>query len=135
MLKGEYQIKVTITTASGTDDTTQSFFAADWIGVGNFDGVAGTFPKCMTCHAGTPAFVTIFDSWKVSGHGTTFKDFATSDPTGGHFGPSCFKCHTTGSDKNLVVTNGGFDDIAATLWLDLESFKSFKMGYNKNTIF
>ncbi len=114
-VKGEYQIKLTITTALGTDDTTASFFAADYVGVGNFDGVAGSFPKCMTCHASMPAFTAIFDTWKVSGHGTTFKDFATSDPTFGHFGPSCFKCHTTGSDKNLIVSNGGFDDVASTL--------------------
>jgi hypothetical protein len=114
-LKGEYQVKVTITTASGTDDTTQSFFAADWVGVGNFEGIAGSFPKCMTCHSSSPTFTAIFDKWKVSGHGTTFKDFATFDPTFGHFGPSCFKCHTTGSDKNLVVNNAGFDDVAASL--------------------
>ncbi|MCK7528675.1 MAG: hypothetical protein MZV64_69520 [Ignavibacteriales bacterium] len=88
-VKGEYQIKLTITTASGTDDTTASFFAADWIGVGNFEGIAGTFPKCMTCH-GSPAFTAIFDKWKVSGHGTTFKDFATVDPSI-DTGPSCFK--------------------------------------------
>lgn len=114
-LKGEYRVKLTITTASGTDDTTQSFYAADWVGVGNFEGIAGTFPKCMTCHSSSPAFTAIFDKWKVSGHGTTFKDFAMVDPTGGHFGPSCFKCHTTGSDKNLAFNNAGFDDVAASL--------------------
>lgn len=110
---GEYKVKLTITTALGTDDTTYSIYAGNYVGVGNFDGVAGTFPKCMTCHAGTPAFIAVFDKWKVSGHGTTFKDMITSGSS--HFSANCFKCHTTGADHNNVAANNGFDDLAAQL--------------------
>ncbi len=112
-VKGEYQIKLTITTALGTDDTTASFYAADWIGVGNFDGVAGTFPKCMTCHGSTPAFTAIFDRWKVSGHANIFKTEITTGAA--YYGTSCFPCHTTGYNHNLAASNGGFDDVATTL--------------------
>lgn len=112
-VKGEYQVKLTITTALGTDDTTQSFYAADYVGVGNFDGVAGSFPKCMTCHSGTPAFAAIFDRWKVSGHANIFKTEITTGAA--YYGTSCMKCHTTGYDHNIAASNGGFDDVAATL--------------------
>src|SRR3990170_2296593 len=37
-VKGSYIIKLTITTSSGTDDTTKTIYAADFIGVGNFEG-------------------------------------------------------------------------------------------------
>lgn len=111
-VKGEYQIKLTITTALGTDDTTASFYAADYVGVGNFEGVAGSFPKCMTCHSGTPAFTAIYDRWKVSGHANIFKEQVT---TSTHYSTSCMKCHTTGYDHNLAASNNGFDDVAASL--------------------
>lgn len=40
-VKGAYQVKLTITTANGTDDTTRTYYAADFVGVGNFQNVAG----------------------------------------------------------------------------------------------
>jgi hypothetical protein len=55
-------------------------------------------------------FTPIFASWPTSAHATSFKNKMT-DPTNSHFGPSCYKCHTTGSDKNIVAVNGGFDDM------------------------
>ena len=112
-VKGEYQVKVTITTALGTDDTTQSVFAADYIGVGNFEGIAGSFPKCMTCHGSTPKFTEIYDRWKVSGHANIFNIEITTGAA--YYSTSCMKCHTTGYDHNLAAANGGFDDVAASL--------------------
>lgn len=112
-VKGQYDVKLVVTTATGTDDTTISVYSASYIGVGNFEGVAGSFPNCMMCHNSMPTFVAIFDKWKNSVHGQTFKKNATTGPAS--FGKNCFKCHTTGSDKNLVVNNGGFDDVATLL--------------------
>ena len=114
--KGEYLVKLTITTALGTDDTTMSVFAADYIGVGNFEGIAGSFPKCMTCHGSTPKFTEIYDRWKVSGHANIFNTQITTGAA--YYSTSCMKCHTTGYDHNVAAVNGGFDDVAATLgWI------------------
>jgi hypothetical protein len=112
-VKGEYRIKLTITTSGGTHDTTQSIFAANYVGVGNFEGQPAVYPNCMTCHQNTPKFQQIFERWNVSGHATAFKR-KINDPTG-HFGENCIKCHTTGYDHNIEANNNGFDDIAAAL--------------------
>lgn len=116
-VKGEYQVKLTITTALGTDDTTQSFFAGDYIGVGDVDGVVGAFPTCMTCHnnAGYPKFQDIFTRWSTSGHATIFRTQIDVDSAASHYSTSCMKCHTTGYDHNLAAANNGFDDVAASL--------------------
>jgi hypothetical protein len=110
---GTYNVKVSITTSSGSKDTTMNIYCATYIGVGNFDGVTGEFPKCMTCHGATPSFQTIFNNWKNSSHGQTFKHMIDSGSAG--FGTSCMKCHTTGYDHNRFANNGGFDDKARTL--------------------
>ena len=109
-VKGKFDVKLTITTAGGTDDTTISVYAADFVGVGGYQGVAGDFPKCATCHSA--GFSAIFDKWKSSGHAKVFeRELETSD----HYGTSCIKCHTTGADHNAPANNGGFDDVASSL--------------------
>ncbi len=117
-VKGEYIVNLSISTAGGTDDTTQSIIAADFVGVGGFDGVDGDFPKCKTCHGGT--FAPIFTKWEASSHATTFKDMVDFGTT--HFGTSCFPCHTTGTDKYLAAANNGFDDIATTVGFDWSTY-------------
>jgi hypothetical protein len=115
---GKYQITAAITTASGTNTDTVTLYASTYLGVGNFDGVAGTGLRCMGCHTnaqGTTASMSaIFSKWSSSMHAVSFKNKIT-DSTQTHFGTSCYKCHTTGSDQNLVVNNNGFDDVAAKL--------------------
>lgn len=109
---GTYNIKLSMTTATGTKDTTMNIYCGTYIGVGNFNGITGTTPNCMMCHVGMPAFVDIFNRWKVSGHANRFRyqiDSATSYST------SCMKCHTTGYDHNRFANNGGFDDKARQL--------------------
>ncbi|MFA5404345.1 MAG: multiheme c-type cytochrome [Ignavibacteria bacterium] len=110
---GTYNVKVSITTSSGTKDTAMNIYCATFIGVGNFEGITGEFPKCMTCHGATPSFQVIFNNWKNSPHAKTFKFYVDSGSTG--FGTSCMKCHTTGYDHNRYANNGGFDDKARTL--------------------
>jgi hypothetical protein len=114
---GEYQVKLTITTGAGTDDTTQSFYAANYIGVGTVDGVPGTFPSCTSCHdnAGFPVFQSIFTRWATSGHATIFRTQIDVDSALSHYSTSCMKCHTTGYDHNLAAANNGFDDVAVNL--------------------
>lgn len=112
-VKGEYEIKCTITTVTGTDDTTMSIYSADYVGVGNFGGVPASYPNCMTCHAGMPDFADIFNRWEVSGHASIFKTEITTGAS--YYGPSCFPCHTTGYDHYVAADNNGFDDIAADL--------------------
>jgi hypothetical protein len=112
-VKGEYNIGLNIVTATGTHDTTRKIIAADFVGVGNFEGVAGNFPKCMTCHSSSPKFADIFNRWKVSGHANIFKSQITTGAA--YYSTSCMKCHTTGYDHNVTAANGGFDDVAATL--------------------
>lgn len=112
-VKGEYQIKLAITTSGGTDDTTISVYAANFVGVGNFEGVAAQFPNCMSCHGAAQKFVDIFNNWKVTGHAVKFRNGLNGNPV--YYNKSCFKCHTTGSDHDNTASNGGFDDVAATL--------------------
>jgi hypothetical protein len=50
-VKGVYQVKVSITTSTGTKDSTLQITSADYVGVGGFQGIAATYPNCMSCHA------------------------------------------------------------------------------------
>lgn len=111
-VKGTYKVELTITTANGTDQDTITLFAGDYVGVGNFDGVTGSFPSCMSCHTGQPTFDNIYSSWQNTGHANTLKK---AMDTWSFFDASCLKCHSTGTDYNLVAANNGFDDVAASL--------------------
>jgi len=125
-IKGTYEIKCAITTSTGTKDTTIKIYSADFVGVGGFYNVPAAYPNCMSCHAATPAFVDIFNRWKVSGHANIFRFNIDSGSAG--YGTSCMKCHTSGSDHNLFVDNGGFDDRARTLGWSWSNFSPPKKG-------
>jgi hypothetical protein len=112
-IKGEYKVKLTITTSGGTDDTTISLYSANYVGVGNFNGIPATFPNCMTCHQNTPKFQDIFSRWEVSGHANLFNYEITHGAA--YYSTSCMKCHTVGYDHNIEANNGGFDDVAEQL--------------------
>ncbi|MDO8551057.1 MAG: cytochrome c3 family protein [Ignavibacteria bacterium] len=110
---GTYTIGLSITTASGTHDTTANIYASEFVGVGGFAGTSATFPQCMSCHSSEPYnFTQIFDRWKISGHANVFnQQLEISD----HYSANCMKCHTTGYDHNIAASNNGFDDIADSL--------------------
>lgn len=110
---GTFMVKVSITTASGTHDTTTTIYSSEFTGVGNFEGTSATFPQCMACHASDQKFSEIFNRWEVSSHATIFKRQITEGAA--HYGPNCIKCHTVGTDHNMGASNNGFDDIAASL--------------------
>lgn len=138
---GKYQVTASITTSAGTNVDTVTLYASNYIGVGNFEGVTGSAPRCMMCHTNatgtTPSLTPIWTAWSTSAHAQSFKNKIT-DPAQTHFGTSCYKCHTTGSDNNLVVSNGGFDDIAASLnWVigtpNAGKWDTLKTSYSKLT--
>jgi predicted CXXCH cytochrome family protein len=112
-VKGTYQIKVVMTTSAGSHDTTMNIYAADYVGVGRYQGVPAQYPNCMSCHGATPSFVTIFNKWQETGHATKFK--RDIDSGSSSYALRCFPCHTTGYDHNLKADNHGFDDVARTL--------------------
>ncbi len=130
-LTGNYKVQVSITTSSGTKDTTVDVYASTFVGTGGFDNIPAAFPNCMSCHGTTPEFTNIFDRWKVSGHATSFKTGISTSNSG--FGPSCFKCHTMGYDHNIVASNNGFDDKAVELGWNWSSYSPPKPG-NWDTI-
>ena len=107
---GTYEIKVSITTSTGSKDTTVKYYASKFVGVGGFDGVPAAYPNCMSCHSGNSKFTDIFNRWKVSGHANIFRQ--QIDSGGPYVSTNCNKCHTTGNDHNLVNDNNGFDDVA-----------------------
>jgi hypothetical protein len=117
---GTYEIKVSITTSTGTKDTTTKIYGSTYVGTGNYDNVPAMYPNCMSCHGSTPQFIEIFNKWKVSDHATNFqKNITTGSP---FFGTNCFKCHTTGYDQNIVASNNGFDDKARQLGWDWSNY-------------
>lgn len=112
-LTGTYQIQVSVTTSSGTKDTTATIYAATFVGTGGFDSVAAAFPNCMSCHGSTPKFQDIFNKWKTTDHATKFKTMITAGPTS--YGINQFRIHTQGYDHYIATDNNGFDDKARTL--------------------
>ncbi len=110
---GTYEINVSITTSTGTKDTTTKIYSAKYVGTGGFDNVAAQYPNCMSCHGSTPSFMDIFNRWKTTRHANVFKDNITSgSPT---YGTGAFPYHTVGYDHYIVADNNGFDDKAREL--------------------
>ena len=113
---GTYTVHVSMVTTAGTKDTTCNVYGSKFVGVGNFEGIAASYPQCMTCHASMSNFLAIFNNWKTSGHAKIFKWNIDSGSTS--YSTSCMKCHVTGYERNKVATNGGFDDVAKSLgWI------------------
>jgi predicted CXXCH cytochrome family protein len=125
-MNGLYEIRVSVTTSTGSKDTTTKIYGANYVGTGGFDGVQAVYPNCMSCHGSTPQFVDIFNRWKVSGHATRFKTQITSGSSS--YSTSCMKCHTVGYDHNVVSDNGGFDDKARQLGWNWANYSPPKPG-------
>jgi len=124
--RGAYQVQLTITTASGTDDTTITIYAANYVGVGGFEGFPATYPSCMSCHGNMPKFTEIFNRWKNNGHALRFKKGIDGNPP--VYNSACFKCHTTGYDYDIAANNNGFDDVAANLGWSWANYAPAKPG-------
>ncbi len=100
---GQYTISLSITTASGTADTTVTINSAKYVGAGGFSGLPLAFPQCgIGCHQEN------YSGWQGTKHASKF----ARDIDGGvsFYADRCLPCHTVGYDTTAV--NDGFDDIA-----------------------
>jgi hypothetical protein len=125
-LVGTYEVKASITTSTGTKDSTFKFTSSTFVGTGGFYNVPAIYPNCMSCHGNMTEFTTIFNKWKGSGHANIFR--YEIDSGAAYYATSCMKCHTTGYDHNLFVDNGGFDDRARTLGWNWTTWAPPKVG-------
>ncbi len=118
---GQYVLNV-VTTPTGTTvpaTDTLTIYAGDWRGAitgvnmnnltaeGADYGTLVPDSTCTGCHNGSTA-PDKFATWKSSGHATRFGGGLNE---GGHYGPTCFSCHTVGF-VSTAKGNGGFRDQA-----------------------
>lgn len=125
-VEGTYEVKASITTSTGTKDSTFKFYSSNFVGTGGFYNVPAQFPNCMSCHGNMTNFTAVFNKWKNSGHANIFR--YEIDSGAAYYSTSCMKCHTTGYDHNLYVDNGGFDDKARTLGWNWTAWAPPKKG-------
>ncbi len=107
---GQFKVKLVITTAGGTDDTTITITSAKYVGVGTMGGLIPDFAKgqCMICHPDKEA------EWKLTGHASIFT-LGIDGIASTHYAESCLSCHTVGYDTLATAVNGGFDDVQKQL--------------------
>ena len=98
---GQYTVKATITTTTGTTNLTQTITAATYMGI----------YTCELCHSGGNIAQDKWHSWSQTAHAHIFSD-GIDGLLGSTLRPSCLQCHTTGYDTNALAANGGFDDMA-----------------------
>jgi hypothetical protein len=114
---GQYQIKLSITTSTGTRDTTIIITSAKFTGVGS---VGGTVPSiaqghCAGCHAGNfPGVADKTTPWRTSDHATMLQR-GLDGQTDHWSGAACARCHSTGYDTQPTASNGNFADLKARL--------------------
>ncbi len=117
---GEFVVQLTITTASGTADTTIRIISANYVGVGTIGGATPDFSKgqCGACHGDKAA------EWQQTGHATMFTE-AIDGLKSPYYREYCIQCHTVGYDTTAVAVNGGFDDVARELgWVFPDTLKA-----------
>ena len=104
---------VNVTELAGPTTVTIDLNAGEWRGgiVGrNASGRPVT--SCQSaCHA--TLHNDKFVDWSNSGHAEIFTDNIN---TGGHYGPSCFPCHTVGFEKGGIETTSGYADFLSTMF-------------------
>jgi len=118
-LPGEYQITESI---SGH---TMSVYAGLWHGIIDplatlwsvefGDGRPVADSNCTGCHRDGGIAPDMFTPWRETGHAEIFTQNMTppSNSPNGHYGSSCFACHTVGFDTDATADNNGFDDLPA----------------------
>ena len=98
---GQYTLKATITTTSGTTNLTQTITAGTYMGD----------YTCELCHSGGQVAADRWHPWSQTAHAHMFSD-EIDGLLGSTMKMSCLQCHTTGYDTNALAVNGGFDDVA-----------------------
>jgi hypothetical protein len=109
-----------------------NIYAGTWRGeiIGQVNNVVTPDPACTGCHnsatyTGATNAPDKFTPWKASGHAQIFSQNLNA---GGHYGPSCFPCHTVGF--NLSATNNGFDE--QTGYVSFSTNTTFYFNANTN---
>jgi hypothetical protein len=105
---GQFEVQLSISTASGTSDTTVAITSAKYVGIGTIGGATASFPQCGLggCHTANAT------AWEDTRHAS--KVTREIDGLGSSFyNESCLECHTVGNNDEAV--NDGFDDIQALL--------------------
>ncbi len=105
--EGDYVIRLTM----GTRDTSVTITSAKYVGT-NWKNISGAAMNCATCHQ--TAAPENMNKWKESGHAKMFER-GLNGQIAAYWGESCFKCHTTGYNKNALARNDGFDDVATAV--------------------
>lgn len=105
---GQYQISLSITTASGSADTSVTITSALYVGVGTIGGLTPDIGagQCAGCHPTAAA------GWDPTQHNTALEEQLIGMGSS-HFAEECLQCHTTGYDT--LAANGGFADVAEAL--------------------
>lgn len=103
-LRGQYTVKATIATTTGTTNVTQTINAGIYMGLNT----------CALCHSGGQIAENMVDPWSKTHHSTMFTT-AIDGTRSDHYGKNCISCHTVGYDANTNAVNGGFDDVATQL--------------------
>ncbi|MGI6455583.1 MAG: cytochrome c3 family protein [bacterium] len=136
--EGDYVISVqgTSQVTGGLVQEEQRIIAASYGGVGGIDGTLPEFPNCALCHSEK------VEEWGTTGHSNIFQRFLNGQVTpddeddwrrrlSEHLGrpventpvfdydETCMECHTTGFSLHNTISNGGFDDEAASLGISL----------------
>lgn len=106
---GQYVVQLSITTAGGSHDTTQTITSAKWNGLGIITDLIPnpSLSECSPCH--TTDKVTPYVG---TGHATMFTE-AIDGLKSSHYNEGCIECHTVGFDT--LAFNDGFDDRASAL--------------------
>ncbi len=107
---GQYQLDVTVTTATGVVPLTKIVTGAEYAAVGEPGLAFNDPPHCALCHSDKVL------TWKGTGHATAMQEQIDGHGSSG-FQQFCLKCHNLGYDTAAGAVNGGFDDVAlATGW-------------------
>ncbi len=95
---GIYTVKLTATTAVGTEESSIEIYAGTYLGE----------QSCAACHS-NPGIVgehkAVYNGYKLTGHATKFQGTYSSYSGSSDY---CLPCHTTAYDESAA--NGGFDD-------------------------
>ncbi len=105
---GQYQLDVTITTATGDVQVSKIVTGAEFAAVGEPGLAFNDPPHCALCHSDKVA------TWKGTAHASAMERQIDGHGSSG-FAQHCLKCHNLGYDTTAGADNGGFDDVAAIL--------------------
>ncbi len=125
-MAGNYTVNITITTTAGSHSTSQVITAANYTGT-NWQSVTSAPFNCASCHTSSATANTVYNPWKTSDHATKFKR-GMDGQIAAYWGESCFKCHTTGYNKNALAANNGFDEVATNVGFVVSHWTPWRTG-------